>query len=78
MMLAIAGETVRLERIPAVPDRPRLSEFRVLARPEAEFPIGVRGDTSKVSRQLGERIVAHVVDELARLLGRVEAQGTER
>jgi creatinine amidohydrolase len=76
-MLAVAGETVRLERMPAVPDRPRLSQFRVLARPEAEFPTGIRGDTSKVSRELGERTVAHVVDELARLLGRVEGQGTE-
>jgi creatinine amidohydrolase len=71
-MLAIAGETVRLDRLPGVPDRPRLSRFRVLAHPEAEFPTGVRGDTSKVSRELGERTVRHVVDELVRVLERVD------
>ena len=71
-MLAIAGDTVRLDRLPRVADRPRLSRFRVLAHPEAEFPTGVRGDTSKVSRELGERTVRHVVDELVSVLARVD------
>ncbi len=74
-MLAVAESTVRTDRIPAVPDRPRLSEFRVLAHPEAEFPTGVRGDTSKVSRELGERTVRHVVAEFARLLEHAERGG---
>ena len=76
-MLAIAEGAVRLERMPAVPDRPRLSQFRVLARPEAEFPTGVRGDTSKVSAELGRRTVDHVVRELAGLLARIDREGTE-
>ncbi|HEV8676594.1 MAG TPA: creatininase family protein [Methylomirabilota bacterium] len=71
-MLAVAESTVRLDRLPPVADRPRLSEFRVLAHPEGEFPTGVRGDTSKVSRALGERAIEHVVTELVRLLERVE------
>jgi creatinine amidohydrolase len=71
-MLAVAESMVRIDRIPAVPDRPRISEFRVLARPEAEFPTGVRGDTSKVSRELGERTLRHVIAEFAGLLDRVE------
>jgi creatinine amidohydrolase len=74
-MLAVAESSVRTDRIPAVGDRPRLSEFRVLARPEAEFPTGVRGDTSKVSRELGERTVRHVVGELVALLERVDQGG---
>jgi creatinine amidohydrolase/Fe(II)-dependent formamide hydrolase-like protein len=71
-MLAVAPDTVRADRIPAVPDRPRLSQFRVLGHPEAEFPTGVRGDTSKVSRELGERTIRHVVAELAGLLERTD------
>src|SRR3972149_2628996 len=66
---AIAEDAVRPDRIPNVPDRPRISRFRVLTHPEAEFPTGVRGDTTRVSRALGERTVEHVVAELARLLG---------
>lgn len=69
-MLAVAPDLVRADRMPAVPDRPRLSQFRVLAHPEAEFPTGVRGDTSKVSRELGERTLRHVVAEFAALLER--------
>jgi creatinine amidohydrolase len=76
-MLAVAPETVRTERIPAVPDRPRLSRFRVLGHPEVEFPTGVRGDTSKVSRELGERTVRHVVGELAALLERIDRGAPE-
>jgi creatinine amidohydrolase len=71
-MLAVAPDTVRADRIPAVPDRPRLSQFRVLGHPEAEFPTGVRGDTSRVSRELGERTIRHVVAELAGLLERID------
>jgi creatinine amidohydrolase len=71
-MLAVAEGTVRLERLPRLAERPRLSEFRVLAHPEGEFPTGVRGDTSKVSRELGERVVAHVVAEVVRLLERAD------
>jgi creatinine amidohydrolase len=74
-MLAVAESSVRTDRIPVVDDRPRLSEFRVLARPEAEFPTGVRGDTRKVSRELGERTLRHVVAELAALLERVDRGG---
>ena len=69
-MLALDPAAVRLDRIPEVTDRPRISRLRVLANPEAEFPTGVRGDTSKVSRELGERAFRHVVDEIARLLER--------
>jgi len=76
-MLAVAPDTVRLERMPALTDRPRLSRLRVLARPEREFPTGVRGDTSKVSRELGERALAHVVGELAALLARIDAGAPE-
>ncbi|HEV8310158.1 MAG TPA: creatininase family protein [Methylomirabilota bacterium] len=71
-MLAAAEATVRLDRIPALHARPPLSRFRVLAKPEAEFPTGVRGDTSKVSRDLGERALHHVATEFAELLGRVD------
>jgi creatinine amidohydrolase len=75
-MLVVAEELVRMDRIPKV-TRPRLSRFRVMANPEAEFPTGVRGDTSKVSRPLGERVVQHVVTEIVNLLQRIDREGTE-
>lgn len=75
-MLVVAEELVRRDRIPKV-TRPRLSRFRVMANPEREFPTGVRGDTSKVSRDLGERAVQHVVNEIVSLLQRIEREGTE-
>lgn len=76
-ILALDETLVRLDRIPAVSTRPRLSRFRVMASPEEEFPTGVRGDTSKVSRELGERAFNHVVTEFARLLDRIEREGRE-
>ncbi|MBI4842644.1 MAG: creatininase family protein [candidate division NC10 bacterium] len=75
-MLAVAEEVVRMDWIPKV-TRPRLSRFRVLANPETEYPTGVRGDTSKVSRELGERAIRHVVSEIATLLERIEREGKE-
>ncbi|MBI3121770.1 MAG: creatininase family protein [candidate division NC10 bacterium] len=75
-MLVVAEEAVRMDRLPKV-TRPRLSRFRVLANPETEYPAGVRGDTSKVSRELGERAIRHVVSEIATLLERIEREGTE-
>jgi len=76
-MLAIDGALVRTDRIPEVSVRPRLSQFHVLAKPETEFPTGVRGDTSRVSRELGERAFRHVVSEIAQLLERTEREGRE-
>jgi creatinine amidohydrolase len=75
-MLTVAEETVRTDRIPEV-TRPRLSRFLVAANPEREFPTGVRGDTSKVSRELGERAVRHCVTEIVRILQNVERGGAE-
>ena len=75
-MLAVGEETVRTDRIPKV-TRPRLSRFRVTADPEREFPTGVRGDTSRVSRDLGERAVRHCVSEIVRLLQNIDRGGTE-
>jgi creatinine amidohydrolase/Fe(II)-dependent formamide hydrolase-like protein len=75
-MLVVAEPLVRMDRIPRV-SRPRLTRFRVLADPEREFPTGVRGDTSKVSRELGERMLQHVVTEIANLLQRIDRDGTE-
>lgn len=75
-MLVVAEDTVRLDRIPKV-TRPRLSRFRVAANPEREFPTGVRGDTSKVSRELGERALRHCVSEIVRVLQNVERGGAE-
>ncbi len=75
-MLALVPEAVRLDRIPAV-TRPRLSRFLVTANPEREYPSGVRGDTSKASRALGERAVRHCVGEIVRVLRNVERNGTE-
>ena len=75
-MLIVAEHLVRIDRIPKV-TRPRLSKFRVMANPEVEFPTGVRGDTSKVSRELGERTVQHLVTEIAELLQRIDREGTE-
>jgi len=75
-MLVVAEGLVRMDCIPKV-TRPRLSRFRVMANPEMEFPTGVRGDTSKVSRQLGERVLQHVVTEIANLLQRIDREGTE-
>lgn len=76
-MLAVAEDLVRTDRIPAVPARPRLSRFRVLADPGAEFPSGVRDDTTKVSRELGERTVRHIVTEVAELLARLDRGDAE-
>ena len=75
-MLVVAEGLVRMDRIPKV-TRPRLSRFRVMANPEREFPTGVRGDTSKVSRELGERVMQHIVNETVNLLQRIEREGTE-
>jgi creatinine amidohydrolase len=75
-MLVVAEGMVRMDRIPRV-TRPRLSRFRVMAHPEAEYPTGVRGNTSKVSRELGERAVDHVVTEIVRLLDRTDRDGKE-
>ena len=75
-MLVVASEMVRMDRIPKV-TRPRLSRFRVMAHPEVEYPTGVRGDTSKVSRELGEKAVDHVVTEIVHLLERIDRNGKE-
>ena len=75
-MLVVAQGMVRMDSIPKV-TRPRLSRFRVLAHPETEFPAGVRGDTSKVSRELGEKAVEHVVREIVHLLKRIDDEGKE-
>jgi creatinine amidohydrolase len=75
-MLVVAEDRVRLDRIPPV-TRPRLSQLLVSAHPEAEFPSGVRGDTSKVSRTLGDRAVTHAITEIVRVLQNVDAKGTE-
>lgn len=75
-MLVIAGDKVHLDRIPQV-TRPRLSRFKVLCRPETEFPTGVRGDTSKVSPALGERALSHAISEIVRLLQNLDSRGTE-
>jgi creatinine amidohydrolase len=75
-MLVIAEEKVHTDRLPAV-TRPRLSHFKLLACPETEFPTGVRGDTSKVSRALGERALSHAVSEIVRLLQNLDSKGTE-
>lgn len=75
-MLVVAEELVRLDRIPRV-TRPRLSRFRVLAHPETEYPTGVRGDTSRVSRALGEKALGHIVGEIVRLLRHVDRAGKE-
>lgn len=75
-VLAIDATLVRTDRVPAV-TRPRLSTYRVLAHPEQEFPTGVRGDTSRISRELGARANAHVVGQIVQLLRNVESRGTE-
>lgn len=75
-MLVVAEEAVRMDRIPEV-TRPRLSRLRVMANPETEYPTGVRGDTSKVSRELGERAIRHVVSEIVNLLNRIDRDGKE-
>ena len=76
-VLALDPAAVRLDRIPDVRERPRLSAFRVAAHPEAEFPASVRGDTSRVSQDLGRRAIEHVVTEFAALLERVARTGRE-
>jgi len=75
-MLVIAEDRVHLDRMPQV-TRPPLSQFQVSASPEAEFPTGVRGDTSKASRTLGERATNHTVAEIVRVLENMDAKGTE-
>jgi creatinine amidohydrolase/Fe(II)-dependent formamide hydrolase-like protein len=75
-MLVVAPEAVRTDRVPAV-TRPRLSRFRIMAYPETEYPTGVRGDTSKISRELGERAVRHVVSEIVRVMECMDREGQE-
>ncbi len=75
-MLVVAEGLVRSDRIPTV-TRPRLSRFRVMAHPEVEYPTGVRGDTSKVSRELGAKAVNHVVTEIVCLLQKIDREGKE-
>jgi creatinine amidohydrolase len=76
-MLVVAEHLVRMDRIPKV-TRPLLSRFRILAHPETEFPVGVRGDTSKVSPALGQKVIAHIVAEIAHLLERIDREGKEQ
>jgi creatinine amidohydrolase len=76
-MLVVAEPLVRMDRIPKV-TRPLLSRFRILAHPETEFPIGVRGDTSKVSPALGEKAIGHIVTEIVHLLERIDREGKEQ
>ena len=76
-LLALDASLVRLDRVPDVRERPRLSVFRVAAQPEMEFPAAVRGDTRHVSPELGRRAVDHVVAEFAALLERVARTGRE-
>jgi creatinine amidohydrolase len=75
-MLALAQETVRTDLIPKV-TRPRLSRFLVRANPEREFPTGIRGDTSKVSCELGERALRHCLTEIVRVLRNLDGGGAE-
>jgi creatinine amidohydrolase len=75
-LLVIAEDRVHVDRMPQV-TRPRLSQFQVSAHPEAEFPSGVRGDTSKVSRTLGDRAVNHAIAEIVQILQSMDAKGTE-
>jgi len=75
-MLVIAEDKVHTDRIPNV-TRPRLSQFKLLANPETEFPTGVRGDTSKISHALGERALSHAVAEIVQLLQHLDSKGTE-
>jgi creatinine amidohydrolase len=75
-VLAIDPSVVRLDRVPAV-TRPRLSAFRVRPDPESEFPTGVRGDTSRISLELGERANQHVIAEIVRVLRNLDHHGTE-
>jgi creatinine amidohydrolase len=75
-LLFLAEDRVHLDRIPNV-TRPRLSRFLVRAHPEVEFPIGVRGDTSKISRALGERAVEHAVAQIVQVLRNIDTKGTE-
>ncbi len=75
-VLVVAEHLVRMDRIPTV-TRPRLSRFRIPAHPETEFPTGVRGDTSKISRQLGQKAMDHVVAEIVRLLQQLDREGKE-
>jgi creatinine amidohydrolase len=76
-VLALDPGAVRLDRVPDVRERPRLSVFRVAAHPETEFPAAVRGDTRRVSAELGQRAVDHVVTEFAAVLERVGRTGRE-
>ena len=75
-MLVAAEGMVRLDSMPKV-TRPHLSRFRVMAHPEVEYPTGVRGDTSKVSRALGEKTVNHIVAEIVQLLQKLDREGGE-
>ena len=75
-MLVVAEGLVRSDRIPMV-TRPRLSRFRVMAHPEVEYPTGVRGDTSKVSRALGAKAINQAVTQIVNLLKRIESGGSE-
>jgi len=75
-MLVAAEGMVRMDRIPKV-TRPRLSRFRVMAHPEEEYPTGVRGDTSKISRELGVKAVGHIVTEIVHLLQQLDRDGKE-
>jgi len=75
-MLVVAEHLVRMDRIPSV-TRPHLSRFRILAHPETEFPTGVRGDTSKVSRELGEKAMNQIVTDIVRLLQQFDREERE-
>lgn len=68
VMLAIDSRLVRADRIPEA-RRPRFPRFQILAHPERQFPSGVMGDTSRVSRAVGERSIRHIVSEIVRVLG---------
>ncbi len=64
---AIDARLVRADRIPEGTD-PRFPRFQVLAHPEWLFPSGVMGEASKASRELGERVLRHIVAEIVSVL----------
>lgn len=66
-MLVIDERLVRADRIPEG-TRPRFPRFQVLPHPELLFPSGVMGETSTVSRELGERVLGHIVAEIVAVL----------
>lgn len=64
-ILAIRSDLVKGKDIV---EKPKFPRFMVLPNPEKYFPSGVMGDSTKSSKELGDKIRKYVIDTMVKLI----------